>query len=95
MHRVVAVTSFVLSLGFISAASVGGYFLFQQMSDAMSAPIGQVASVVSDVTVSVREPFERTSAAADAPARPIQVTTISIPVAPPKTEVAAEAREGR
>ena len=88
MHRLVAVTSFAVALGFISAASVGGYLLFEQMSEALSAPIGQVASVVSDVTASVREPFERAPAAADAPVRPIQVTTISIPVAPPKTEVA-------
>jgi tetratricopeptide (TPR) repeat protein len=85
MHRVVAVTSFVLSLGFISAASVGGYLLFQQMSDAMSAPIGQVASLVSDVTASVREPFE--SAPASAPA-PIPVTTVSIPMTPSNTEIA-------
>jgi tetratricopeptide (TPR) repeat protein len=84
MHKVVATTSFVLSLGFISAASVGGYLLFQQMSDAMSAPIGQVASVVSDVTASVREPFET----APTPATPIPVTTVSIPVVPPRTESA-------
>jgi tetratricopeptide (TPR) repeat protein len=83
MHKVIATTSFVLSLGFISAASVGGYLLFQQMSDAMSAPIGQVASVVSDVTASIREPFESAPAAADAPTRPIQITTVSIPAAPP------------
>lgn len=85
MHKVVAATSFVLSLGFISAVSVGGYLLFQQMSDAMSAPIGLVSSVVSDVTASVREPFE----AASASAAPIPVTTVSIPVTPPKTELAS------
>jgi tetratricopeptide (TPR) repeat protein len=89
MHRVVAVTSFVVALGFISAASVGGYLLFQQMSDALSAPIGQVASMVNDVTASVREPFESAPAPADAPARPIQVTTVSIPVTPPGIEVAS------
>jgi tetratricopeptide (TPR) repeat protein len=85
MHKVVAATSFVLSLGFISAVSVGGYLLFQQMSDAMSAPIGQVASVVSDVAASVREPFE----AARMPAAPTPVTTVLIPVTPPKMEVAS------
>jgi len=88
MHRVVAVTSFVVALGFISAASVGGYLLFQQMSEALSAPIGQVASMVNDVTASMREPFE-TSLPADAPARPIQVTTVSIPISPPKVESAS------
>jgi tetratricopeptide (TPR) repeat protein len=87
MHRVVAITSFVLSLGFISAASVGGYFLFQQMSEAMSAPIDQVASVASDVTGSIREPFE-------AGARPIAVTTVSIPATPPKTEIASNDKAG-
>jgi tetratricopeptide (TPR) repeat protein len=86
MHRVVAATSFVLSLGFISAASVGGYLLFQQMSEELSAPIGKVASVVSDVTGSVREPFESAPAAAPAPATPITVATIRI--APPRTEIA-------
>jgi tetratricopeptide (TPR) repeat protein len=89
MHRVVAVTSFVVALGFISAASVGGYLLFQQMSEALSAPIGQVASMVNDVTASMREPFETSLAPADAPARPIQVTTVSIPIAPPKVEIAS------
>jgi tetratricopeptide (TPR) repeat protein len=90
MHKVVAATSFVLSLGFISAVSVGGYLLFQQMSDAMSAPIGQVASVVSDVTASVREPFE----AAPASTTPISVTTVSIPVAPPRTEITSNDKAG-
>jgi tetratricopeptide (TPR) repeat protein len=85
MHRVVAVTSFVVALGFISAASVGGYLLFQQMSEALSAPIGQVASIVNDIAASVREPFE-TPAPADASARPIAVTTVSIPVTLSKTE---------
>src|ERR1700749_1497452 len=66
MHRLVAVTSFVVALGFIS--------------EALAAPIGQVASVVSDVTASVREPFERAPAAADAPTRPIAVATVAIPV---------------
>ena len=84
MHRVVAATSFVVALGFISAASVGGYLLFQQMSEALSAPIGQVASMVSDVTASVREPFETA---------PIMVTTVAVPVMPSriesKTEVAS------
>jgi tetratricopeptide (TPR) repeat protein len=89
MHRVVAVTSFVVALGFISAASVGGYLLFQQMSEALSAPIGQVASLVNDVTASMREPFETSLAPADAPARPIQVTTVSIPTSPPKVEIAS------
>jgi tetratricopeptide (TPR) repeat protein len=89
MHKAVAVTSFVVALGFISAASVGGYLLFQQMSEALSAPIGQVASVVSDVTASVREPFESVPAAVDAPAKPVQVTTVSIPMLPPKTEIAS------
>jgi tetratricopeptide (TPR) repeat protein len=88
MHRVVAVTSFAVALGFISAASVGGYLLFQQMSDALSAPIGQVASVVSDVAASMREPFETAAAPVDAPARPIPVATISIQMTPPKTEIA-------
>jgi tetratricopeptide (TPR) repeat protein len=87
MHKVVATTSFVLSLGFISAASVGGYLLFQQMSDAMSAPIGQVASVVSDVAANIREPFEA-PAPIDATAKPIQVTTVPIPVAPSGSEIA-------
>ena len=90
MHRLVAVTSFVVALGFISAASVGGYLLFQQMSEALAAPIGQVASVVSDVTASVREPFERAPAAADAPTRPIAVATIAIPVTSPKAEIKTE-----
>ena len=88
MHRVVAATSFVVALGFISAASVGGYLLFQQMSEALSAPIGQVASIVSDVTASVREPFESAPVPVDAPTRPIQVTTVSIPMTPPKFEIA-------
>ena len=87
MHRAVAATSFVLSLGFISAASVGGYLLFQQMSEEPSAPVGKVASAVSDVTAGVRDPFE--TAPAPAPAAPIPVTTISIPVTPPKSEVAS------
>jgi tetratricopeptide (TPR) repeat protein len=85
MHRVVAVTSFVVALGFISAASVGGYLLFQQMSEALSAPISQVAAVVSDVTASVREPFETLPAPTST--APIPVTTVSIPVTPPKTEM--------
>src|ERR1700760_4896377 len=84
MHKVIATTSFVVALGFISAASVGGYLLFQQMSEALSAPIGQVASVVNDVTASA--PFETAPAPADAPAR--QVATVSIPMAPPKPEIA-------
>jgi tetratricopeptide (TPR) repeat protein len=88
MNKAVAVTSFVVALGFISAVSVGGYLLFQQMSDALSAPISQVASVVSDVTASVREPFETPPASVDAPAKPIQVTTLSIPAMPPKIELA-------
>lgn len=92
MHRVVAVTSFVVALGFISAASVGGYLLFQQMSEALSAPIGQVASVVNDVTASVREAFETAPTPGDASARPIQVATVSIAVTPPRTEtIKAEA----
>lgn len=82
MHRVVAITSFVLSLGFISAASVGGYFLFQQMSEAMSAPISQVASWANDVTGSIREPFE-------AAPKPIAVTTVSIPATPRRIETAS------
>jgi tetratricopeptide (TPR) repeat protein len=86
MHRVVAITSFVVALGFISAASVGGYLLFQQMSDALSAPIGQVASIVNNVAVNFREQFEA-PVAADAPARPIAVATVSIPVLPPRTEI--------
>ncbi len=86
MHRVVAITSFVLSLGFISAASIGGYFLFQQMSEAMSAPISQVASAASDVTGSIREPFEGA-------AKPITVTTVSIP-ATPRTEIASNDKPG-
>jgi tetratricopeptide (TPR) repeat protein len=85
MNKAVAVTSFVVALGFISAASVGGYLLFQQMSEALSAPIGQVAAVVSDVTASVREPFE----AASASAAPITVSTVSIPMTPPRIEVAS------
>jgi tetratricopeptide (TPR) repeat protein len=89
MHRVVAVTSFVVALGFISATSVGGYLLFQQMSEALSAPIGQVASMVNDVTASIREPFETSLGPADAPARPIPVTTVSIPISPPKVEIAS------
>jgi tetratricopeptide (TPR) repeat protein len=88
MHRVVAVTSFVVALGFISAASVGGYLLFEQMSEALSAPIGQVASIVSDVAASVREPFETQAAPAEVPSKPIQVATIAIPVAPPKVDIA-------
>src|SRR5581483_7999218 len=92
MHRLVAVTSFAVALGFISAASVGGYLLFQQMSEALSAPIGQVASVVSDVTASMREPFESAPAGADAPARPIAVATVSIPVTSPKAEVVANGK---
>ena len=87
MHRLVAITSFVVALGFISAASVGGYLLFQQMSEALSAPIGQVASIVNDVAASIREPFE-TAAPGDTPARPVQVTTVSIPVMPPRIELA-------
>jgi len=88
MNKVVAVTSFVVALGFISAASVGGYLLFQQMSEALSAPIDQVASAVNDVTASIREPFESAPASADARAKPVQVTTVSIPVTPPRTEIA-------
>jgi tetratricopeptide (TPR) repeat protein len=87
MHKVVAATSFVLSLGFISAASVGGYLLFQQMSEELSTPIGQVAAAVRDVAANVREPFE--AAPAPAPAAPILVTTLSIPVTPPRAEVAS------
>jgi tetratricopeptide (TPR) repeat protein len=79
MNKAVAATSFVVALGFISAASVGGYLLFQQMSEALSAPISQVASMVSDVTASVREPFEKSAQAAAA--TPIAVTTVSIRVA--------------
>jgi tetratricopeptide (TPR) repeat protein len=86
MQRVVAVTSFVVALGFISAASVGGYLLFQQMSEALSAPIGQVVSVVNDVATGMREQFEMLPPPGNAPAKPIQVTTVSIPVAPPKAE---------
>jgi tetratricopeptide (TPR) repeat protein len=86
MHRVVAVTSFVVALGFISAASVGGYLLFQQMSEALSAPIGQVASIVNDVAAGFREQFE-TLPPADARARPIAVATVSIPVTPSRTEM--------
>ena len=93
MHRVIAVTSFVVALGFISAASVGGYLLFQQMSEALSAPIGQVASVVNDVTTGVREPLESAPASVDAPARLIQVTTVSIPLTP-RTEGASTAKAG-
>jgi tetratricopeptide (TPR) repeat protein len=89
MHKVVAFTSFVVALGFISAASVGGYLLFQQMSEALSAPIGQVASVVSDVTAGMREQFETLPAPGDTPAKPIQVATIAIPVAPSRTEIAS------
>src|ERR1700759_901564 len=87
MHRMVAATSFVVALGFISAASVGGYLLFEQMSEALSAPIGQVASIVSDVAASVREPFE-TQAASDAPAKPIAVTTVAIPAMTPRVDIA-------
>ena len=87
MHRAVAVTSFVVALSFISAASVGGYLLFQQMSEALSAPIGQVASVVNDVTTNMREQFERLPAPGDTPARPVAVTTVSIPVIPPRTDI--------
>ena len=86
MHKVVAATSFVLSLGFISAASVGGYLLYQQLPEELSAPIGQVAAAVLDVTASIREPFKTASTPVDAPAAPIAVTTISIPVTPPKVE---------
>ncbi len=85
MHKAIAATSFVVALGFISAASVGGYLLFQQMSEALSAPIGQVASVVNDVTASVGAPFETAPAPGDAPAR--QVTTVSIPMTPSKPEM--------
>ena len=86
MHRVVAVTSFVLSLGFISGASVGGYLLYQQMSEQLSAPIGQVASAVNDVVASVREPFE----AAPAPVAP--APKIETAAAPEKTEFAPTAK---
>jgi tetratricopeptide (TPR) repeat protein len=89
MHRVVAVTSFVVALGFISAASVGGYLLFQQMSEALSAPIGQVAAVVSDVTASMREPFET----APASTAPIPVATVAIPVTPSRTELVSNRTE--
>ena len=85
MHRLVAITSFVVALGLISAASVGGYLLFQQMSEALSAPIGQVASIVNDVTASVREPFETVPAPTSI--APIAVTTVSIPVTPPRIEI--------
>jgi len=85
MHKVIATTSFVVALGFISAASVGGYLLFQQMSEALSAPIGQVVSVVNDVTASVRQPFETAPAPADAPAK--QVVTVTIPMTTPKPEM--------
>ena len=86
MHKVIAFASFVVALGFISAASVGGYLLFQQMSEALSEPIGQVASVVNNVTAGMREQFETLPAPIDAPARPVQVTTVLIPVTPPKAE---------
>jgi hypothetical protein len=82
MHRVVAMTSFVVALGFISAASVGGYLLYQQMSEALSAPIGQIAAVVSDVAAGIREPFETAPAPGAAPAAPIPVATVAIPVGP-------------
>src|SRR5215475_14971645 len=36
MHKVVAMTSFVVALGFISAASIGGYLLYQQIADTLS-----------------------------------------------------------
>jgi tetratricopeptide (TPR) repeat protein len=91
MHKVVAATSFMVALGFISAASVGGYLLFQQASEALSAPIGQVASVANDVTASIRERAESAPAAAETRAGPIEVTTISIPVTP-KTEIASNDR---
>ena len=89
MHKVIATTSFVVALGFISAASVGGYLLFQQMSEALSAPIGQVVSAVNDVTASVGVPLETPPTPADAPAR--QVTTVSIPMSKPeiKADVAS------
>jgi hypothetical protein len=77
-----------VALGFISAASVGGYLLFQQMSDALSEPIGQVASVVNNVTTGMREQFEALPPPGNTPARPVQVTTVSIPVTPPKAEIA-------
>ncbi|HET9627617.1 MAG TPA: hypothetical protein VFP84_39945, partial [Kofleriaceae bacterium] len=50
----------------------------------LSAPIGQVASVVNDVTASVREPFETAPAPVDPPAPP---TAASRP--PAKRPVAA------
>src|SRR5947209_3109563 len=90
MHRVVAVASFVVALGFISAASVGGYLLFQQMSEALSAPISHLASAVDDFTASVREPFE----ALDTTAKPIQVTTVTIPVAPQAEPLSVEKTGG-
>ena len=89
MQKAIAVASFVVALGFISAASVGGYLLFQQMSEALSEPIGQVASVVNNVTTGMREQFETLPAPGNTPARPVQVTTVSIPVTPPKVEVAS------
>jgi len=88
MQKAIAVTSFVVALGFISAASVGGYLLFQQMSEALSEPIGQVASVVNNVTTGMREQFEALPPPGNTPAKPVQVTTVSIPVTPPKTEIA-------
>jgi tetratricopeptide (TPR) repeat protein len=86
MQKAIAVASFVVALGFISAASVGGYLLFQQMSEALSEPIGQVASVVNNVTTGMREQFETLPAPGNAPAKPVQVTTVSIPVTPSRTE---------
>jgi tetratricopeptide (TPR) repeat protein len=91
MHRVVAATSFAVALGFISAASVGGYLLFQQMSEALSAPIGQVASVVNNVTASMREQFEALPPPGNTLPRPIQVATVSIPVAPKTEAIKVEA----
>jgi len=88
MQKAIAVTSFVVALGFISAASVGGYLLFQQMSEALSEPIGQVASVVNNVTTGMREQFEALPPPGNTPAKPVQVTTVSIPVTPPKAEIA-------
>jgi len=88
MQKAIAVTSFVVALGFISAASVGGYLLFQQMSEALSEPIGQVASVVNNVTTGMREQFEALPPPGNTPARPVQVTTVSIAVTPPKAEIA-------
>jgi tetratricopeptide (TPR) repeat protein len=88
MQKAIAVASFAVALGFISAASVGGYLLFQQMSDALSEPIGQVASVVNNVTTGMREQFETLPAPGNTPAKAVQVTTVSIAVTPPKTEIA-------